>query len=223
MIDESNSFATICNSLQKFAKICQFVINRVHFGYWIKLVAWYSGKHRDLLPGRPEFDPLQSSFFKKKSVSDYVVNVQLTSSLRISERENSQIQELAPRAFNQAKKNKNIFGILSLKLKVKLSYYKLQMHGHWFGNTVHKNSSSSMQKTKASRKPNRRILSLFFQDGFGHPSDMLDQLSSVLSPLLTQAFLSYTKKPNFTSLLRSDGGPQIATNFRYHHATSCEN
>ena len=47
-------------------------------------------------PGGPSFIPY-GALFSKKSVSDYVVNVQLTSSLRISERENSQIQELAPR------------------------------------------------------------------------------------------------------------------------------
>ena len=69
------------------------------------------------------------------------------------------------------------------------------MHGHWFGNTAHKNSSSNMRKTKASRKPNRLITHkhflctfLVFPDGLGHSSDMPDQLSSVLSPLLTQAF-----------------------------------
>ena len=61
-------------------------------------MAWYSGKDSDLSPRRPEFDPLSNqALFSEKLVSDYVVNVQLTSSLRISERENSQIQELAPR------------------------------------------------------------------------------------------------------------------------------
>ena len=50
-------------------------------------------------PGGPSSIPASSNqaLFSKKYVSDYVVNVRLTSSLQISERENSQIQELALR------------------------------------------------------------------------------------------------------------------------------
>ena len=60
-------------------------------------MAWLSGKGSDLSPRRPGFDPLSSkALFSEKLVFDYVVNVQLTSSLRISEQENSQIQELTP-------------------------------------------------------------------------------------------------------------------------------
>ena len=76
--------------------IGDFTVYNIVFVGINKLIVQCSGEGSGLPPGRPEFDPLQSSFFKKKSVSDYVVNVQLTSSLRISERENSQIQELAP-------------------------------------------------------------------------------------------------------------------------------
>ena len=62
---------------------------------WLSIVVSIETCH----PGGPRSIPASSkkALFSKKYVSDYVVNVQLTSSLRISERENSQIQELAPR------------------------------------------------------------------------------------------------------------------------------
>ena len=61
---------------------------------WLSIVVSIETCH----PGGPRSIPASSkkALFSKKYVSDYVVNVQLTSSLRISERENSQIQELAP-------------------------------------------------------------------------------------------------------------------------------
>ena len=83
--------------MQKIAKICQLILKIVIFRQFSKLAAWYRGKYSDLSLRRSEFDSLSNqAFFSRKIASDYVVKLQMTSSLRISERENSQIQELAP-------------------------------------------------------------------------------------------------------------------------------
>ena len=91
----------ICYILQQFAKICKFLPINYKVSYFcINSVSQQLGLGVSIVTchlGGPSSIPYQSKpFFSPNIAFDYVVRLRLTSSLRISERENLQIQELAP-------------------------------------------------------------------------------------------------------------------------------